>query len=180
MRWRILLGVAVVVPLATASVMLVHDKTTGSLSPVGVEVPFGSTINTDSVGPHQTNGSATVSGTLSLTSQEIFYINNTNTSGLHYARLELISAENAGALDTLKIGIDNGTQTDQIVFDAGTLTSSTGPYVQLPAGSTNTIYVQQSLGNLLSTPKVTFWLYSADDPEESAFVKTRANLTLQT
>lgn len=177
-RLALLAAMVVLVPLASGSVVLVHDASSGSFLPVEVEVPFGATPATTSVGTNATNATASVTGTLTQTTTDVFYLNNTNSSGAHYAKLELVSTSDLALLDLVRLGIDNGTTTDQIKIDTGAITSSEGSYVKLEPGSTNTIYVTQSLGSLTSSPELVFWTYSADDASESAYVKTRATVTL--
>lgn len=179
-RWTLAAVLVLLVPLASASIVLVHDTSRGDFTPVEPEVPFGATPATTSVGTNATNGTASVTGSLTQTSTDVFYINNTNQTGVHHAKLELVSTENSGLLDLLEVGIDNGTETTQIQIDLGSVTSSEGSYVRLEPGSTNTIFVTSSLSSLTADPKVVFWMYSADDATESAYVKTRATVTLVT
>ncbi len=177
-RLILLLAGVALVPVASGALTLLHTESTGTFEPVGVEVPFGQHVAGSTLGVDNTNASVSISGSLLETTTEILYINNTNASGAHWARLEVVGTTNLANLQLLEIGIDNQTTTtDQIIIDTGTLLDGDGTYVKLEPGSTNTIYVTQSLGSL-TTSGVTFWVYSADDPQESAFVKTRAQLTL--
>lgn len=179
MRRLLLLGLALaLIPSASGALTLLHTESTGGFEPIEVEVPFAPHGAGSTMGANDTNASVSISGTLLETTTDILYINNTNTSGSHWARLEIVEAPSLLNIDFLKLGIDNGTTTtDQIIIQTGTLTDTDGTYVKLEPGSTNTIYVTQSLSSL-TTISTTFWMYSADDPEESAFVKTRAELTL--
>lgn len=177
-RPGLLAAMALTLPLAGASLVLVHDQSSGDLLPVETEVPYGATPATDAVGLNATNGSASVSGSLTTVTTDVFYINNTNTSGVHYVKLELVEVLNKDLLSTLKLGIDNGTKTLQIEIDTGSLLSSEGTYVRLEPGSTNTIYATYSLSSLTSDPELVFWTYSADDASESAYVKSRGRVTI--
>lgn len=173
----LVLGVALV-PVASGTLTLLHTESTGTFEPIEVEVPFAPHGEGGTMGANNTNASVSIAGTLLQTTTDILYINNTNTTGAHWARLEVADTTNLANLDLLKLGIDNGTTTtDQIIIEVGSLTDADGTYVKLEPGSTNTIYVTQSLSSL-TTSGVTFWVYSADDTQESAFVKTRAQLTL--
>ncbi len=178
MRRLLLLGLALaLIPSASGALTLLHTESSGNFRPVEVEVPFGQHVAGSTLGANQTNASVSIAGSLLETTTDILYINNTNATGAHHARLEVIDTTNLANLDLLKLGIDNGTTTDQIVIETGTVLDSDGTYVKLEPGSTNTIYVTQSL-SALTTTSIAFYVYSADDPQESAFVKTRAELTL--
>jgi hypothetical protein len=173
--------VVAIAPLAAASSTLIHAQSSTSLDPVvEVEVPFGELAAGSTVGANATNASASVSGTLSLTTTEFLYLNNTNASGTYHAKLELIDSQDIGILDTLEVGIDNGTRTDQMVVDGGSVTRSSGPYVELGADSTNMLYVRTSLSSLTTTPKLWWWAYAADDADGSAYVKSYGVLTVDT
>lgn len=166
-----------IVAHAGASLTLLHTQSSGLFDPVGVEVPFGKVVAGSSLGANLTNASVSIAGTLLQTSTDILYLNNTNATGVYHARLELVSTTGLANLDLLKLSIDNGTVTDQILIQLGSITDATGPYVQLEPASTNKIVVTQALA-LLSAGSVTFTVHAADDPQESAVVTTRAVLDL--
>jgi hypothetical protein len=109
----------------------------------------------------------------------VLELNNENATGAHYARLILASSSGIGNLGTLEVGINNGTGLiAQVAGTLGGLTSTTGPLVRLEPGSTNTIYVTQSVSVLGLTSGVTLDVRVADDPDERAYVTTRATITI--
>ncbi len=175
--WVPVVGLVALLPGAAGLLTLLHSESTGSLEPAVVEVPFGSLAPGTDLGLNQTNATVSIAGSILQTTTNILYLNNTNSTGIHFARLEVIDTTNLANLDLLEIGIDNGTATDQITILLGAITDSDGTYVRLEPGSSNTIYVTQALA-ALATSSVSFHVYSSDDEAESAFVKTRAQVTL--
>lgn len=178
MRRAWLIVLAVWVPLASASIVLVHDTSQGSFDPVEPEVVYGSKPATETVGANASNGTATVQGSLTETSTDVFYLNNTNATEDRHVRLGLVGA--SGSLDLLELGVDNGTQAAQISIELDTVTSDSGSWVRLPPASSGTIYLTHSLGSLTGEPEVVFWTYATDDPSTSTHVKTRAKVTIAT
>lgn len=178
MAW-LLAGLVLLAVPAQGGIVLLHTESSGGFTPVEVEAPFGQLVPGSTLGANATNASVSIAGSTLTKTTNLLYINNTNATGAHYARLALVGSSDLGALDVVRLGIDNGsTSVDQIIYNLGSITDADGTYVRLEPGSTNTIYVTQSLGSLLSSPSMTFWVYSADDPQESAYVKTRGTMTL--
>jgi len=166
-----------VVPIAAAQIVLVNDQSTGSFDPVEVDVGFGKILDGTTVGDNATNASLSISGTLSLTTEDALYINNIDSSREHYVKLVHVSSSNVGNLGTFELGIDNGTKTTQILIDAGSLTQSEGSSVRLPADSTNTIYAKDDL-TALSSATLTFRMYSADSFSGDTYVISRGTVDI--
>lgn len=165
-----------VVPIAAAGITLVHAPASGTFDPVAVEVPFGRIISGSSIGANNTNASVAIAATLLQTSTDILYLNNTNATSPYFVRFELVGTDNLGLLDLVRVGIDNGTTTDQIIIELGVIIDDDGTLVRLEPASTNTVYVTRSIA--LGTGGVTFWVYAADDASQSTYVKTRASVEL--
>lgn len=160
------------------SITLVHGDATGSLVGRAVETPLGKLASGSTVGANATNGSASVTGTLLSATTDVWWLNNTNASGVYHAKLDVVSTSGVSNLALLRIGIDNGTRTDQVVATAGALTQAGGSYVQLPASSSNRIYATQAVVSLGSPSQVVLRITLSDDVEESASVEMRAALGL--
>ena len=156
-----------------------YGASTGDTDVTEVEVPFGQAVPGSTLGLNNTNASVTLTGSLLSVTDDALYLNNTNTSGTWFVRLELVDSTELTNLDLLEVGIDDGTtQTSQVEALLGNLTQSTGTPVELAASSTNTIYVTHQLLSLATTSEVVVDVYVAVDSQESAFHKMRATITL--
>jgi hypothetical protein len=115
-------------------------------SPVAVEVALGALAAGSSAGTDGTNGVATITGTLLTGTTDLFYLNNSNATGPWHVKLALTGSSGVTNLALLSLGVDNGTtSTPQIAALLGTLTQTSGAYVQLEPGSTNRIYATQAV-----------------------------------
>lgn len=173
-------ALALAVSIATVGSITVLTAGPGATTIIeAVEVPLAPLASGSTVGLNATNGSVSLANSLLLVSANAFYLNNTNATGAYYAKLALLSSSGVGNVVALSIGIDNGTQTDQITGSLGALTQSSGPYVRLEPGSTNMIYVSQDVVSLLGTTTLQFEVRLSDDEAESAFYTMRATASLR-
>lgn len=165
--------------VTTGSIRLTH---TSSLThaPVTVEVPFGRLAPGSSVGVNATNASASVAASSVATTTDLLYLNNTNATAPAFAKLVLTGSSGLANVVSLSIGIHNGTSgVGQVTGSFGSITQSGGSYVRLEPASVNRIYVTDAV-TLLGYSGSTFQLdvYAADATNESAYVKTRALVSL--
>lgn len=177
-RTLLALLLVMLIPTAGAGILVTYQPSTGTFDPVEVDVPWGQLQDGTTIGANNSTANVPVDGTLTLSSSDILYANNTNPDTSLHIRLSLVDATGLNLVSLLKIGIDNGTQTDQITIETGIITQQTGPLVHIQPGSTNTIYLDQSLDILGSTVEVTFEMVIADDTDETAYATTTATLTL--
>ncbi|HWG91706.1 MAG TPA: hypothetical protein VNZ52_12730 [Candidatus Thermoplasmatota archaeon] len=177
MRRSLLLTVSVAY-LLVGSLQVVHEAASGSLEPQLVEVRLGALAPGSSPGLSFTRGSASVTGGLLSVSTNVLYLNNTNATGASYAKLALSSSSGLANLALVEVGLNNGTQTAQVTGSLGSITQTSGGYVQLPPGSVNRIYVTRSVSTtgLLST--LVLDLKVADHPDERAFVVSRVTISV--
>lgn len=161
------------------SLDLTSDPGNWTLAVGEVETRLGALAPGSSGGLNATQGTASVTGTLLTTTTNLLYVNNTNASGVWYARLNVVSTTGIANLPTLTIGINNGTATaTQVVASLGSLTQSTGAYIRLEPASSNIIYVTEAVTTLGISSTFTLSVYAADDTAESAFVVTNAVISI--
>lgn len=149
-----------------------------SVDPEGTEVPFGRLVSGSSVGSNATNATASLDGATLLTTTSMLYLNNTNATGAWYAKIVLTSSSGVSNLVNMRVGIDNGTATDQVVALLGSLTQSSGSYVRLAPGSTNTIYLTNLVTNPALTSTLRMDVYVTSDPVERDLVVTKAAFSI--
>lgn len=178
-RTLLTLLLVMLIPTAGAGILVTYQPSSGTFDPVEVDVPWGQLQDGTTIGANNSTTNVPVDGTLTLSSTDILYANNTNPDTGLYLRLSLVNITGLDLVSLLEIGIDNGTQTDQITIETGIITQETGALVHVPSGSTNTIYIDQSLDLLSSTVEITFEMVIADDTDETAYATTTANLTLE-
>lgn len=160
------------------SISIAYPTSSPTMTVGLVEVAFGALAAGSTVGLNATNGSASLAGAvLVLTTTSVLYLNNTHTSPL-FVKLVETSASGLADSTTLTLGIDNGTATDQVVSAGGILTQTSGPYVQLPASSTNTLYVTTLVSALFGTGIIAFDVVVADDTDESATYEMKGQVTV--
>lgn len=173
------LGALLAALLLVGSLQLTHDASTPSLSPTPVEVPFGAQASGATVGANATNASASIVGAVVLAStQDLFWLNNTNATGAYWVRLVATSTSDLGTVTTLALGVDNGTATDQVVVANGALTQPSGAYVRLPPSSSNRVYATTLVPLVFGTGALAFDAYVADDEAESAYYVMRGSVTV--
>lgn len=162
------------------SITLTYPAGTHTMSSDLVEVRFGPLVEGSSAGANFSEASAAIAGSLVSLNTSVLYLNNTNATGVWYARLATVSISGVGSIVSLTVGISNGTDSvPQVVGALGALSQTEGPYVRLEPGSTNQIYVTQAVTSLLAPEtRLTLDVYAADTPSGSAYVITNANLTL--
>lgn len=176
-----LLALVACATVARGGIVLVHSGSSGFFDVVEVEVPFGRLAPGSTVGANSTNASVSVGAALLSTTTDALYLNNTNATGAYYARLVAYSTSGIANLVTLEIGIDNGTRTEQVVASLGSLTQSSGSYVKLEPGSTNTIYVTNAVTSLLAADSVIrLDVYAAESESGGTFTKTQATVAVVT
>lgn len=176
MSRRACLAVAVAACLLLMGNINVTHVSGVRFDPTPSEVRYGALAPGSEAGANATNATASVTGTLLSTTTDVLYLNNTNATGIAYARLAAVSTANLTNLVDLQIGIDNGTRTDQITGSLGALTVSNGTLVRLAPGSTNRIYVTQSVTTLGVQTSVPFLAIIADDPAEKAKVTLKGRI----
>lgn len=177
-RAKVLLWSALSALALVGSITLVHDAASGSLVGRSVETPLGRLASGSAVGVNATNATASIAGTLLTGTTNVWWLNNTNASGAYHAKIDVVSSSGVANLALLRVGIDNGTQTDQVLAAAGALTQTGGAYVQLPAASSNRIYATQAVLSLGSPSQLVLRVTLSDDVAESATVEMRATLSL--
>lgn len=148
------------------------------VDPEATEVPFGALAPGSSAGTNATNATASLAGTTLLTTTELLYLNNTNATGVWYAKIVLTSSSGISNLLNMRVGIDNGTATDQVIALLGSLTQTSGVYVQLPAASTNTIYVTTLVTNPALTSTLDMDVQVTSDPSERDLIVTKAAFSI--
>ena len=164
--------------LLTGSITLTHSGSL-TLSPATTHAPMGRLAAGSSVGSNATNGSASVAGALVATTTDLLYLNNTDGSNAVYARLVLTSNSALTGVTSLSVGIKNGTsQTAQVNGAAGSITQSSGSYVRLEPGSSNRIYVTQTVSVIFSGATLNMDLIVADDTAESAFARSKVVVSI--
>lgn len=162
--------------LLVGSITLTHAGGAGEVLPQPVETPFGRLASGTTVGLNMTNASGSVMGSLVGTTTNVWYLNNTNATSSYLARIDLTSSTGVSNLVNLVVGIDNGTKTAQVTGALGSLTQTGGSYVTLPPGSTNRIYVTQSVSLVGPDAVLELNVTIADDAAESATTIMRARL----
>jgi len=165
--------------LLVGSLQLTHDASTPALQPATAQARFAPLAAGSTAGANATNASATVAGAVLVAStQDLLWLNNTNATGAYWVRLVSTSATGLAGATTLRLGVDNGTATDQVVVSNGLLTQSSGAYVRLPPASANRVYATTLVAALYGTGVLALDVYVADDPAESAFYVMRAVVTV--
>jgi hypothetical protein len=177
------LALAVALALAlVGSISLTHPSAP-SMTVNTVEVLLGKSLSGSSVGVNSTNGSVSIpERVISLSTDTLFYLNNTHATDSYYVKLVEYSATGLTGVSTLNLGINaNGTSTDQINASSGSLTGTAGAYVRVWPSTTNTIYAKTLMVGLTHTTDtvIGFEVYVADDTSESAYYTMRAQFTAQ-
>ncbi|MFA5862604.1 MAG: hypothetical protein WDA16_13010 [Candidatus Thermoplasmatota archaeon] len=176
MRTLLVLGTGLAL---VGSITLSSDSATLTTTTIEPEVQMGALASGSSGGLNGSAGTASITGLVLSQTTNVLYLNNTNATGAYYAKLVVTASSGIANLPALVIGIDNGTQNAQIVGTLGSLTQTSGQYVQLLAASTNRIYVTQAVTTLALTSTITMDVYAADDTSESAYVITSLTITIQ-
>lgn len=81
-----------------------------------MEVALGPLAAGSTAGTNSTNGTVSVLGSLLSLTTNAWTLENTNGTGTYVVRLAVRSTSSIANLALLKIGVDNGTTTDQIVI----------------------------------------------------------------
>lgn len=164
--------------LLVGAIQLTHSSAP-EMRVVTAEVRLGSLAAGSTVGTNATNGSLSLAGcTILSCTDDLWYLNNTNDSSSYFVKLVATSTSGIGTITTLNVGIDNGTDTDQIQIASGSLTQSSGGYVQLSPTTTNRLYATSLVPLAFGTGSVIFDVYVSDDVDESAYYTMRATLTV--
>lgn len=110
------------------------------LAPLGA----GAVAGTDG-----TNGTVSLTGTLALTTTDLFWINNTNASAPWYVKLELTSSSGVANLAAATLGVNNGTANSaQVTALLGSLTQTSGSYARIDPGASGRVYLSQVVSAL--------------------------------
>lgn len=160
------------------SIQVVTTATPATIEPTPAEALFGAYAPGSTVGANATNGSASVASALITATTQMLYLNNTNATGIYYAKLILTSSSGLDGITSMTVGINNGTSTPQITAALSAITDPSGDYVRLEPSSTNTIYLTQLATITQTTTNLDIEVYLADDLAESAYYTMRARLTI--
>lgn len=156
--------------------------TTGSFTVRETETPFTAVSVTDTVGTNKTNATVSFSNSLLGGTLDVVGLDNTNQTGSYYAKLSVRDANLGGGLGGVDVGIEtqDGTQIDQIITSSGTIDQSEGPWVELTASSSNTIYVDAASCLLVTCDTTTFTIdvHTADTADGNAQVISRLSITI--
>ncbi len=173
------LATLLLVAATHCTIQLVHQAAGGTFDVVEVEVPLGHYAPGGTTGSNDTVGAVSLAGSLIGASTNLFYLNNTNTTGAYYAKITATGTAGLAEIVTPSIRIDNGTgPVDQVLVSLGALMQSAGAYVRLEPSSTNIISVTQTVTALHATSTVDMDIRVADDETEAAYVVMTAVLTL--
>lgn len=169
-------------PLAFAligSIALTHSPGTTSASMSAVEVGLGALASGSTGGANRTEGVASLVGSLVSLRTDVLYLNNTNTTGIWYARLASAGTTGISNIVSVTVGIDNGTASSaQVTGALGALTQTTGTAVRLEPASANVVYVTQAVSVLGPDTAIALEIVVSDATDEEATFTTNANVTI--
>lgn len=161
------------------SITLAYPAATPASDVREVEVRMGALASVSSVTGNSTEGAASVSGSLLSLRTDMLYLNNTNATGIWYAKISAVQSSGVSNLVSLTIGIDNGTaSTAQVTGALGALTQTAGTYVRLEPASANLIYLTQIVSIVGPDTALALDVVASGDTDDSAYVITNANLTI--
>lgn len=165
--------------LVSGSVTLTYPSATPSSDVRQVETPLAPLAGGSSVTGSGTEATASVGGSLISLKTNVLYLNNTNATGVSYAKINAVSSSGVSNLVSLTVGINNGTaDTAQVTGALGAITQSGGDYVRLEPASTNRIFLTQAVTLVGPDASLVLDIVTSDTTDDSAYMITNANLTI--
>lgn len=165
--------------VGTGGLRLVHTPSDPLLDARQVETPLGPLATDSLVGANATNGTGSIAAAILIAaSSDVFYLNNTNASGVWYVRLVHVASTGLETLTTGNVGVDNGTRVEHVKTSSGSVTQPSGSYQRLEPGSSNRVYVHTLEDLLFSTGSVDLDIHVSDTEIGASFTVMKARIVL--